>query len=446
MRILICGAGEVGSHLAKMLCDENHDIVLSDIDDTKLKQFGALYDLMTLEGSASSISMLRDAKIKSIDLHIAVTQLEEVNITSCVLAKKLGAKKTIARIDNHEYLQLPHKEIFSSMGVDYMLYPEMIAANEAVGLIHQTGMADVVEFDGGKLSMYVIKLNDSAPIIGKTLHETANFDEALEYRAVAITRNGDTIIPRGEEKFQAGDQFYVITNKSGIDELMKYSGREEFDINNVMILGGSRIGKRTAMALGRQHNVKLIELKRDKAYQLSNALNNTLVINGDGTHVDLLIQEGLPKMDAFVAVTGNSETNILSCLLAKQMGVKKVIAEIENIDYIPLAENMGIDSVINKKLITASRIFTFTMTEQVSSIRCLTGTKAEVMEFLVRPGSAITEGPLREIDFPEDAIIGGVIRGKYSFIADGDTLIKPNDRVVVFTLPSGIGKIGKFFN
>lgn len=446
MRIVIAGAGEVGSHLAKMLTNENHDILLIDMDEEKLRRIGSLYDLLTVHGSTTSISLLKDASIKRVDLFIAVTHLEEVNITAAILSKKLGAKKTIARIDNQEYLYSSNKEIFNSLGVDYMIYPEMIAANEVVGLLHQTGTADIVDFSGGKLSMYAFKLGEDAPVINKTLIEITDHEKPLEYRAVAITRDTETIIPRGNDQFQVNDQVYVITSQAGIDELFKYSGKKQYEINNIMILGGSRIGKRTAKQLGKQHNVKLIEIDREKAFQLSNFLDNTLVINGDGNNVDLLIQEGLPQMDAFIAVTGNSETNVLSCIVAKQMGVKKTIAEVENIEYIKLAENMGIDNIINKKLITASRIFRFTISSEVSSIKCLIGTNAEVLEFVVKPGSKITEATLHDLEFPKDAIIGGVIRGKSSFIAKGDTLIRPNDKVVVFALPSAIPKMAKFFN
>jgi trk system potassium uptake protein TrkA len=446
MRILIAGAGDVGSHLAKMLTSENHDIVLIDIVEDKLRRMGSIHDLMTLHGSATSISLLNDANIRKTDLFIAVTQSEAINLMACVLAKKMGAKNTIARIDNPEYLFMAHKEMFTSAGVDHMIYPEMIAANEVVGLLHQAGMTDIVEFSGGKLSMYVLKLSEQAPVLNKTLAESIDPSQPLDFRAVAITRNSKTIIPRGSDRFMVNDHVYVITNQTSVDEILKYSGQEQFDIKNVMILGGSRIGKRTAKQLGRQHNVKLIEIDRQKAYELSNFLEHTLVINGDGSSVDLLLQEGLPTMDAFVAVTGNSETNVISCMLAKQMGVKKTIAEVENIDYIKLAENMGIDAIINKKLITANRIFRYTKTSDISSIRCLVGTEAEVMEFVVKPGSQITKSNLNKMDFPKDAIIGGVIRGKSSFIATGSTEIKSNDKVVVFALPSAIPKITKFFN
>lgn len=446
MRIVIAGAGEVGSHLAKMLSSENHDILLIDTDEDKLRKIGGLYDLMTIHGSATSISLLKEASIKRVDLFLAVTQSEEINFTAGILGKRLGAKRTIARIDNREYLQPANREIFQSLGIDYMIYPEMIAANEVVGLLHQSGTTDVVEFSGGKLSMYVLKIEEKAPIVNKSLNELTNFENPQEYRAVAITRNTRTIIPRGPDVFEANDHVYVISNQTGISELLKHTGKEQYEINNIMILGGSRIGKGVADQLGRQHNVKLIEINREKAFMLSNLLDSTLVINGDGNNIDLLQQEGLPKMDAYIAVTGNSETNVLSCVLAKQMGVKKTVAEVENIDYIKLAENMGIDTIINKKLITASRIFRFTMTGDVASIKCLTGTDAEVMEFIVKPGARITDGPLRDLDLPKDSIIGGVIRGKSSFIARGDTEIQPNDKVVVFALPTAIPKMGKYFN
>ena len=322
----------------------------------------------------------------------------------------------------------------------------MIAANEVVGLLHQTGMADLVDFSRGKLTMYVIKLEENAPIVGKTLLESTPKGGDLEFRAVAITRDTQTIIPRGGDRFEVNDHVYVITNQAGLEVLLKYSGKEQYDIHNIMILGGSRIGKRTAKMLGKAHNVKLIETNREKAYELSNFLENTLVIHGDGSNMDLLTQEGIQKMDAFIAVTGNSETNILSCTLAKQMGVKKTIAEVENMDYIKLAENMGIDTIINKKLITAGRIFRFTNSYDVSSIRCLTGTEAEVMEFIVKPDAKVTRGALKDINFPEDAIVGGIIRGKTSFIAQGETEIKAQDKVVVFALPSAIKKMNKFFN
>ncbi len=446
MRIVIAGAGEVGMHLAKMLNSEEHDLVIIDNDPDRLKTVGSTMDVLTIEGNANSIMHLKESKINRADLFIGVTYSEDVNINSAILSKRLGAKKTIARIDNQEYLLPANKEIFDSLGVDYMIYPEKIAAREIVGLLSETGSTEVVEFTGGKLHMYVIRLDKDAPIIDKSLRELAPVNNGFEYRAVAITRHGRTLVPKGDDRFEADDMVYVISSKTGLKELYKYSGKKQFEVRNIMILGGSRIGWKTADSLGNQHYVKLIEVDRQKSYQLSNRLNNTLVINGDGTDLDLLRSEGLDKMDAFIAVTGNSETNILSCLLAKQMGVKRTIAEVENVDYIHLAENIGVDTIVNKKLITASRIFRFTMSEEVTSIKCLTGTEAEVMEFLVKPDAPATAGKLSDIEFPKEAIIGGVIRGKNAFIAQGETQIKPYDRVIVFALPGVIRTIGRFFN
>ena len=446
MKIIIAGAGDVGTHLAKMLSTEDHDLMVIDNNESHLKRVGSSYDVLTLSGSASSISLLKDANIHKADLFIAVTSSEEVNITAAILGKTLGAKKTIARIDKIEYLQPKNREIFINLGIDYMFYPELIAAKEVIGLLHSTGTTDLVDFAGGKLTLLAVKLTETAIFLSKSIEEITQEIENLEFRAVAITRNGKTIIPHGIDKFYVNDLVYFITNQTGIENIMKYSGKKSYTVNNIMIVGGSRIAKNIALEMGEHHAVKLIEIDRTKSYTLSNELHNCLVINADGRNRDMLMQEGLPKMDAFIAVSGNSETNILSCMLARQVGVKKTIAEVENLDYINLAEDMGIDSIINKKLTTASRIFRFTMSKEVSSIKCLKGTEAEVMEFEVKPDAKVTLGKLKDIDFPKDCIIGGVIRGKSSFIANGNTEIRSYDRVVVFALPSAIGKIGKQFS
>ena len=445
MKIIVAGAGAVGSHLAKMLSQENHDIVLIDPDEEKLRQVGSTLDVMTRTGSATSITDLLDCGVKKADLFISVARKEETNITASILSKRLGAKKTIARIDNQEYLYVKHREHFTSMGIDYMIYPEKIASREIVGLLHQTGSTDIVDFSGGKLSLFVLRLEDDSKFSGKSLQEISASHEKNEFRAVAITRNGDTIIPGGDFVLNPGDLVYVIATQEGIDILMELSGKKKYDVRNIMILGGSRIGMLTAKDLGMQHNIKLIEQDREKSYRLSNILNNTLVINGDGRDVNLLTEEGLQSMDAFIAVTGDSEINILSCMLARRLGVKKTICEVEIMDYISLAENMGIDTIINKKLIAASRIFRFTSSEAVSSVKCLTGTDAEVLEFEVQPDTKITQASLNQINFPKDSMVGGVIRGETSFIANGYTLIKPGDKVVVFSLPASISKVSKLF-
>jgi trk system potassium uptake protein len=445
MKIIIAGAGEVGTHLAKMLSNENHDITVIDPDQEKLHFIENAYDLMTVRGSTTSFSTLKDANVRKCDLFIAVAPTEETNIIGAVIAKKMGAKKTIARIDSSEYL-IPHNmENFISMGIDYLINPVRITSREIIALLSKTSTTDFVDYAGGKLSLYVIKLDVNAPIINKSLLDIAKSNTKLDLRVVAITRNSDTIIPRGGDQFLPGDLVYLLTNRGGVREIMKYCGKEDIVVRNTMILGGSRIGIKTAKDMENHSNVKLIEIDYNKCKQISETIDKTLVIKGDGRDINLLRECGIGSMDAFIAVTGSSETNILSCLIAKKLGVKKVICEVENFDYISLAESMGLDTIINKKVSAAGRIFRFTMDYEVSSIKCLTGIDAEILEFQVKPGSPATRELVKNINFPGDAVIGGVIRGKSSFIVHGNSQIKAEDIVVVFALPSAILKVGRFF-
>lgn len=444
-RIIIAGAGEVGQYLAKMLSKEKHEITVIDTDNERLNEIGSQYDLLTIQGSGSSFVTLEDAKVKSVDLFIAVTHSEEVNLISAMLAKRLGAKKTIARIDNIEYVNPQRKLHFINMGIDRMIYPEKIAAKEIVSLIKQTGTNQIFEFTGGKLKLFVVTLDKDAPIIDMTLKQASDFSKRIDYRAVAIERDNRTIIPGGNDVLKAGDNVYVITSPEGIDSLLKNSGKEKEKIDNVMIVGGSRIGQKVAQELSSTCRVKLLEFEEKKALEIAERLDKVLVIHGDGRNLDLLMEEDVQDMDAFIAVTGDSETNILACALSKKFGVKKSIAEIENFDYFDIAAKMGIESIVNKKLSAASHIYTFTMNAEVSAIKCLTGTDAELLEFVVSEKAKITKDILRKINFPDEAIVGGVIRGNKSFIAKGDTHIQEGDRVVVFSLPSALQKVESFF-
>ena len=446
MRIIVAGAGEVGAYLAKMLSSENHDIVVIDPDEEKLKTLSSHFDVLTVQGSSASPFILNEADVKLADLFIGVTPTEELNILSSVLSKNMGVKKAIARINNEEYLFPQNKDVFFKLGVDSMISPERLAALEVICLLKQIETTQVYDFSGGTLSLFAIKLDQHAPIINKTLIESTNFSKGFDYRAVAITRNGNTIIPKGSDIFMENDLIYVVTNRSGITNLLKYSGKKPFHVKNIMILGGSRIGIRVAKELENHLNIKLIEINREKCHILADTLKNSLIINGDGREIDILVDEEIKEIDAFIAVTGNSETNILSCLHAKKLGVKKTIAEIENIDYIDLAENIGIDTVINKKFISANQIFSFTMKSEVTSVRYLAGGGAEVLEFAVNEGTPVTKSTLRDMDFPKNAIVAGVVRGKSCFIAKGDSVIKANDKVVVFALPDAISKVEKLFN
>ncbi len=446
MKIVIAGAGEVGSHLAKMLSGTTHDITVIDADPKNLEEVSGMADVVTIEGDCTAFAVLKKAATRKADLFVAVNTTENDNVLSAVLAKQLGAKKVIARIDNNEYLEPNNKEIFINLGIDYLFYPEKLAAQEVINLLGHTATSEYVDFSGGKLSLVVFKLDASSPLVNKTLLEVTVDRENLPYRTVAISRGGETIIPRGSDNFLEDDTIYVVTNRESAKEVMSFSGKSNINIRNLMILGGSRIGIRIATELQGEANVKLIDYNPDKAYKLAELLEKTLIINEDGRNTEAMVEEGLSSMDAFVAVTGRSETNILTAMLAKRMGVKKVIAEVENLNYINLAESIGIDTIINKKLITASNIFRFTMSTDVQAIKCLTGSEAEVLEFIVKPNSPATKQKIKHLGFPHDAIIGGIVRGDKVFIAIGNMEINPYDRVVVFAMPGAIPKIGKFFN
>ncbi len=334
--------------------------------------------------------------------------------------------------------------MFIDMGIDYLFYPEKVAASEVINLLGHTSTSEYVDFSSGKLSLAVFRLEPASPLNGRPLE--ASEGEQPDYRTVAVMRGGQTIIPRPGERYAPGDVVYIIARQDAVREVMELSGRTNIRIKNLMILGGSRIGIGIAAELQEEMNVKLVDYNAEKAYRLAETLDKTLIINEDGRNTEAMMEEGLSNMDAFVAVTGRSETNILAAMLAKRMGVKKVIAEVENLNYINLAESIGIDTIINKKLVTASNIFRFTMSTDVQAIKCLTGSDAEVLEFIVKPNSPATKARIRDLGLPEDAIIGGIVRGDKVFIAVDNMEIAPYDRVVVFAMPASVGKVGYFFN
>ena len=436
----------MGSHLARMLSGNGHDITIVDSDPKLLSEVASLADVITVEGDSTVFAVLRKASVRKCDLFIAVNHEENDNIVAAMLAKQLGAKKSIARIDNNEYLEPNNKEIFIEMGIDYLFYPEKVAAREVINLLGHTSTTEYVDFSGGKLSLVVFRLDPASPLVGGRPVAEDEEPAALSYRTVAISRGGHTIIPRSDERFMQGDTVYVIARQDAVREVMEFSGRTNIEVKNMMILGGSRIGIRVATELQDEVNIKLVDYNAEKAYRLAETLEKTLIINEDGRNTEAMMEEGLANMDAFVAVTGRSETNILAAMLAKRMGVKKVIAEVENLNYINLAESIGIDTIINKKLVTASNIFRFTMSTDVQAIKCLTGSDAEVMEFIVKPNSPATKSRIGEMGLPDDATIGGIVRGDKVFIATDNMTINPYDRVVVFVLPESVGKVGRFFN
>ena len=449
MKIVIAGAGEVGSHLAKMLSNESNDITVIDMDEKRLDALSAIADIVTVEGNPSTIHTLQEARVADADLFIAVnpSDSQDVNIVSAMLAKKLGSKKVTARINNEEYLTYENKNLFTEMGIDLLFYPEKIAAGEIADLLKRTASTDSMDFARGKLQMAVFKLEEESSLLGMNMVEFSQLaaEEGMKYRVVAISRNNQTIIPKFDTKFKYHDLVFIISKREGMDMLMKYIGKKNIEVNSLMILGGSPIGEMVAKQMAKELDaVKLIELNKEKCLDLSEQLpGNVIVVNGDGRNSDMLIEESIKDFDAFVAVTNSSETNILACVAAKSLGVARTIAEVENIEYIRLAESMGVDAVINKKLITAGRIFKFTLSNKVRFIKYMSGTNAEILEYIVAPDTKITKVPLKDMGFPHNAIIGGIIRGNESFI--GDTQIQAYDRVAVFALPEAVKEVDKFF-
>ena len=448
MKIIIAGAGEVGFHLAKLLSYESQEITLIDTDRVNLAYASDHLDIRVVKGDATSITVLKDARIKNADLFIAVTSSETTNITASVLAKQLGAKRTIARIANVEFIENQEDVGFTKFGIDELISPESLAAAEIELLLNQYGFNDSYEFEDGVLTMLSLRLSRTASFVGKTVQEAAEHFPELHFVPIAIQRYATqyTLIPRGDTLFKEGDKVVFITSKGGDMELFELSGKVKSEIKNVMILGGSQIGLKTSRELCQsKFNVKIIEKDKEIAFELADELPDVLVINGDGRNVELLEEENISEMDAFISVTGNSETNIMSCLVAKSKGVKKTIALVENMDYYQLSQSIGIDTLINKKLLAANNIFRFIRKGEVVAMTKLNNLNAELLEFEVKSASRITQKKIKDLKFPRSAIIGGVIRDGKGIIPLGDFQIDIGDKVVVCCLPTSITRVEEFF-
>lgn len=446
MKIIIAGAGAVGTHLAKLLSGEKQDIILMDDDEERLGRLGSNFDLLAVNISPTSISGLKEAGVAGADLFIAVTPDESRNMTACMLATSLGAKKTVARINNYEYLLPKHKEFFAKLGVDSLIYPEMLAAKEIVDAVKMSWIRQWWEFAGGTLVLLGTKMKETAEILNVPLHELGGRN--IPFHIVAIKRGSETIIPRGDDTIILNDIVYFTTTKKYIPYIRKIAGKEnEADIRNVMIMGGSRIAVRTVQYMPEYMRTKIIESDFNRCNRLTELVDDkVMIINGDGRDMELLLEEGIKNTEAFVALTGNSETNILACLAAKRLGISKTVAEVENIDYISMAESLDIGTVINKKFIAASHIYQMMLDADVSNVKCLTFANADVAEFTVKAGSRITRSQVKDVGLPKGATIGGLIRNGEGILVTGNTTIMENDHVVVFCLGMMIKKLEKFFN
>ncbi len=447
MKIIIAGSGDVGFHLAKLLSYEAQDTFVIDFDGAKLDYINNHLDVITKKGDATSVTLLQEIGIDTCDLLLAVTESQNTNFTIAVIGKALGAKKTIARINNPEFLN--NKAInYKDFGVDFMISPEELAAEEIKMLLHQSSFNDTVTFENGLFNVMGAVLGYKSPILDLTVKEAKNKFSMVDFITIAIKREGiaQTIIPRGDTIFKMNDQVYFSVPQSSIEKLYPIIGAAHLKIKNVMILGGSSIGYKTARNLCKEkYNVTLIEKNKEKALTIAEDLHNALVIHGDGRDIELLEEEHIREMDAFVAVTGDSETNIMSCLVAKSKGVKKTVALVENMDYINISQTIGIDTLINKKLLAASSIFRHIRKGEVLALANLHNIDAEVFEFEVKTNAKVTLKPIKELRFPREAVFGGIIRNGKAFMSFGDFQIKAGDKAIVFCLPEAISEVEDLF-
>ncbi len=443
MRVVIAGAGSVGTHLAKLLSAENQDVIIMDPDKERLNFPN--FEVMTMEGSPTSLKDLEEVGVDKADLFIGVTTEESINVTACMLASKMGAKKTFARIDNFEYLLPKNKEFFESLGVNAMVYPEMLAAKEIVSALKRPWVRLWVELFGGAIILVGVKIRDNSELAGKYLYEISNTSK--KFHIVAIKRNNITIIPKGANQILPEDTLFFTVTQEYVEDLQTVTGKKNFEVKNVMIMGGSRIAIRTCQYLPGDTNIKLLEVDRDKSYKLLEKVpKNVTIFHDDGRNSEFMRQENIKDVDAFIAVTGNSEANILACLAAKRFGVPKTVAEVENMDYIAMAENLDIGSIINKKLITVSNIYRFLLNADVSNVKALTFANADVAEIIARPNSKITKKEIKHLTLPNNMTLGGLIRNGEPMLIDGDTQVEPYDNVVVFCINDAIREAEKLFN
>ncbi len=443
MRVIIVGAGEVGTHLAKLLSREKMDISLMDERADRIEGLDADYDMLTKVGVPTSIRDLQDIGVRDVDLFVAVTPSETENMTACLIANQLGAKKTLARIDNYEYLLPENKRFFEQMGLNHLIYPEVLAAQEICESLKKNWMRYHLTLCNGQLDLCVVKIREGAPMVGKQF--MSGYFAHGNYRIVAIKRSQETIIPSGTDAVEVGDLIYAVCTRENMSVLRKEAGKSEREINNIIFFGGSKIAQKAVMSLPEGKTVKVLEADRELCEKLSEKLGSALIIHADGSDMSVLKEEGIQDADAFVAVTEHSESNIFACLAARRFGVRKTIAEIENMDYINMAEQLEVGAMLNKKTIAASYIYRLLMKASVQNVQHLTSADAEIVEFVVTENSRITRDVIKNMRLPLDCNIGALMRAGEGILVNGDTQLLPGDQVVVFCKSNELQRVEKFF-
>jgi len=446
MRVVIAGAGDVGFHLARLLASENQDIVLIDLNKELLDYAGSHLDVFTIKGDASSPEVLDQCELAQTELFISVTTSQNTNIVAGILAKRKGAKQVIARVNNSEFLFDENKVCFKEMGIDKIISPITLASLEIERLLGQCEVTDIFEFDEGKVSLAGISVDDESHIKGMTIEDISDLDMHHSFNPIAILRGHHTLIPRRYTRLKRNDHLYFLTEPNRLAPLLERVGKKHIKVNNVMILGGSALAKHTARALENKYNVSIVEQNKSTCKELTAELHNSLVIHGDPGNFELLKEEGIEEMDVFIALTGNSETNILTSLMADELGVYKTIALVDNTYYTKISQNIGVDTMINMKIIAANYIFRFVRKGNIEAITSLHGVDAEVIEYIVNRESGLTKKAIRKQNFPNAMVIGSIIRGEEIIVPNGDTVLALGDKVIVLALPRAIQKLEKIFS
>lgn len=446
MKIIIAGAYAIGSHLAKLLSRNNQDIVLIDDDEQRLENISSDYDILTMHASPTSLAALKNAGAADANLYIAVTPDENLNMNSCVMAKAIGAKKTVAKVNNYEFVEPEMAKFYEKLGIDSLIYPENLAAYDIVNGLKMSWVRQRWDVHGGALVMLGIKLRETCEILDRPLKELCKPDSP--YYIVAIRRDGDTIIPGGNDVLKMYDLVYFMVTKQYIPYVRKIVGKEHYvDVKNVMIMGGGDTAVRALKNMPEYMNVKLMEHDVERCDYLNDQIDDqrVMVINGDGRDLQLLNEEGIHTTQAFVALTSNAETNILACLTAKRMGVRKTVAAVENLDYVNMAVSLDIGTIINKKAIAASHIYQMMLDAEVNNVRFLMTANADVAEFTAHPESKVTKKRVFQLGLPNGATIGGLVRNGEGHLVSGGTQIEAGDIVVVFCYNVRMEKLEKFF-
>jgi trk system potassium uptake protein TrkA len=446
MKIVIIGAGEVGFFLAQRLSVEKHDLIIIDNDPEKCAHAQEELDVSAIEGNASSQTVLREAGLESADMLIAASGVDEINLIACMTASKMGVKKKIARVRNPDYYEPSSILKPGDLGVDLFIHPEEEVIEEIIRLLMRASASEVVEFEGGKILVVGLKLDAQCPNLNKPLKEVGSEEERQNVRVVAMLKGEKTIIPTGEDYFSRNDQIFVIARRESLSYALSVTGKTDQKLDRIMILGGGKIGRGLAEKLEEQIEVTLVESSREKSVKIAAQLKQTAVYQADGTEIDILAREGILNMDAFIAVTSDDETNILSCLLAKHLGIHKTIALVNKQTYLPLLPVIGIDSTVNVRLSTASAILRFIRRGTILSAATFHGIDAEAIEFEVARPSKITGKPLKDLGLPKGSLIAAVVRKGEVFIPYGKSTLEPGDKVIVFALPKAISAVEKRFS